>query len=382
MRPEDAEEYTQALGQVVAGGWRQVALGKRLGVPRALGLSVNEWVEERLGGYVRMSIEERREAARELAADGESQRAIANVLGVDPMTINRDLKSVANATPDPDAELLTSHDADTSEEPVANATPMPLGQERADVILADIDEQVNTKAELHPLGAIGALAVGEVREAEARKAAARTREPTPVADPVLPPAGKYQCIVIDPPWPVQKIERDERPDQGVRLDYSTMPIECRQPCEGLSCTQTGWDYRCDSIECTVGHVLSTAAFEDCHLYLWVTQKYLPAGLDLMTSWGFRYQCVMTWRKNVGITPYSWMYDTEHVLFGRRGNLPLTKLGLRLSFDASVQGHSVKPDVFYDRVREASPGPRLDMFPGVQHEGFEPWGLEASHRGNG
>ena len=111
----------------------------------------------------------------------------------------------------------------------------------------------------------------------------------------------------------------------------------------------------------------------------MTHKFLPDGLSLFKTWGFSYQCVMTWRKNVGITPFSWMYDTEHVLFGRRGNLPLTQLGLRLSFEARVTGHSIKPDIFYDRVRAASPGPRLDMFPGVEHEGFEPWGLEASHR---
>ena len=70
MKPEDAEEYTQALGQVVAGGWRQIALGERLGVPKALGLSVDEWVKRRLGGYVKLSIEERREAVEELTAKG------------------------------------------------------------------------------------------------------------------------------------------------------------------------------------------------------------------------------------------------------------------------------------------------------------------------
>jgi N6-adenosine-specific RNA methylase IME4 len=99
----------------------------------------------------------------------------------------------------------------------------------------------------------------------------------------------------------------------------------------------------------------------------------------MAAWGFKYQCVMTWHKNTGIVPYSWMYDTEHVLFGSRGGLKVAKRGQRLSFDEPVNGHSVKPAVFYDRVRNASPGPRLDMFPGVEHDGFEPWGLEASHR---
>lgn len=50
MNPEDAEEYTKGLGQIVAGVWRQMDEGARLGVPEALGLSTSEWVETRLGG--------------------------------------------------------------------------------------------------------------------------------------------------------------------------------------------------------------------------------------------------------------------------------------------------------------------------------------------
>jgi capsular polysaccharide biosynthesis protein len=49
MNPEDAEEYTKGLGQIVAGVWRQMDEGARLGVPQALGLSASEWVETRLG---------------------------------------------------------------------------------------------------------------------------------------------------------------------------------------------------------------------------------------------------------------------------------------------------------------------------------------------
>lgn len=76
MRVEDAEEYTQALGQIAAGWWRQRALGVKFGVPAALGLSIEEW-SERLGGYVRLAIPERREAVAELEADGFTQTETA-----------------------------------------------------------------------------------------------------------------------------------------------------------------------------------------------------------------------------------------------------------------------------------------------------------------
>ncbi len=38
--------------------------------------------------------------------------------------------------------------------------------------------------------------------------------------PVLP-AGKYRCIVIDPPWPIEKTQRYVRP-LDLQLDYPTM----------------------------------------------------------------------------------------------------------------------------------------------------------------
>jgi len=99
VTPQDAEEYTQALGQVVAGGYRQVALGQRLGVPQALGLTTEAWVQQRLGGYVRMSLPERRAAVRELTGEGLSTRQAAEVLGVDHSTVVRDAGANAPRLP-------------------------------------------------------------------------------------------------------------------------------------------------------------------------------------------------------------------------------------------------------------------------------------------
>jgi N6-adenosine-specific RNA methylase IME4 len=174
-------------------------------------------------------------------------------------------------------------------------------------------------------------------------------------EPEVPlPPGTYRAITIDPPWPIEKIERLERTNQE-DLDYQTMSLA----------------------EIGALPVPDLADEAGCHVYLWVTHRFLPDGLDLLDRWGARYQCVMTWVKNVGITPFSWMYSTEHVLFGRIGSLPLDQLGLRLDFAAPVQGHSRKPDVFYERVCQASPGPRLAMFERGQRDGFEVWGDEVA-----
>lgn len=95
LSAEDAEEYTRALGQIMSGGWRQIALAKRLGVPEALGMTTDAWVSSRIGGYVRLGLDDRRLAARELTdPDGEFQMThhqAAEVLGVGETTVRRDL---------------------------------------------------------------------------------------------------------------------------------------------------------------------------------------------------------------------------------------------------------------------------------------------------
>lgn len=97
MKVADAEEFTQSLGQIVAGSWRQIAWAESQGIPEALGMTTREWVEERLGGYVRLSLPQRREAVAELTEEGMSERAVADVLGVAQSTINNDRKALHNA---------------------------------------------------------------------------------------------------------------------------------------------------------------------------------------------------------------------------------------------------------------------------------------------
>jgi N6-adenosine-specific RNA methylase IME4 len=178
--------------------------------------------------------------------------------------------------------------------------------------------------------------------------------PTTLVPPESPPIpdGKYRCIVIDPPWPMKKIARDERPTQ-VSIDYPTMTID-------------------EIRELPIPDLADDAG---CHVYLWTTHKQLPNALSLFESWSVRYQCVMTWVKNVGFTPFSWMYSTEHVVFGRVGNLDVERKGLRLDFSAKVREHSRKPDEFYSLVVQATPAPRIEMFARQEREGFTTWGSE-------
>lgn len=114
---EDAEEYTQSLGQIMGGTWRQIALADKMRVPQALGLSTQDWVRSRLGGYARLSIPDRREAIAELVLkDGVSQRKAAEILGVTNATVSRDL-GVTNVTlpPEHPPESVTNVTPEESE---------------------------------------------------------------------------------------------------------------------------------------------------------------------------------------------------------------------------------------------------------------------------
>lgn len=103
MKAEDAEEFTQALAQVFSGGYRLILDAQRRGIPEALGVSTSAWVNDRLGGYVKMNIPDRKKAVAELTKEGLSTRQIGDVLGVTHPTVIDDQRSNAgkNLPPEP-----------------------------------------------------------------------------------------------------------------------------------------------------------------------------------------------------------------------------------------------------------------------------------------
>jgi len=197
-------------------------------------------------------------------------------------------------------------------------------------------------------------AYNKVRQAE------RDIETEPSTETPQLPDGEYRTVVIDPPWDIEKIGREARPDQGKYLDYPTLDVD-------------------ELRELPVADVLADSG---SHMFLWTTQKHLPDALDLIETWGGRYECVMTWVKPTGVTPFSWQYNTELVLFARFGDgLKLDERGHPLSFEAPVGDHSTKPDLFFERLRQVTKEPRLNMFARAEREGFDVWGDEAPAGGD-
>jgi ParB/RepB/Spo0J family partition protein len=178
---------------------------------------------------------------------------------------------------------------------------------------------------------------------------------TPMVD-VHTDGQKYRAIVLDPPWDFSD-EGDADQMGRSRPTYSTMPIA-------------------DVASLPVGDLADPAG---CHLYLWITNRSLPKGFALLEAWGFRYVTVLTWCKpSIGVGNY-FRNNTEHVLFGVRGSLPLLyqDTGTWFAADRGPAGHSSKPEQFYQMVCRLSPGPRLEMFARGEREGFVTWGAEAA-----
>jgi Transcriptional activator, adenine-specific DNA methyltransferase len=173
------------------------------------------------------------------------------------------------------------------------------------------------------------------------------------AGQIMAPKGRYETIVIDPPWPMEKIDRDERPNQA------------------------GFDYPTMNYGQLVAFPVEKMAAPDCHLFLWTTHKFLPMALNLSEAWGFGYVCLFTWHKNVGMKPFGMpMFNSEMALYCRRGSPKfLDEKKFFTCFKANAREHSRKPDEFYDVVKRVCDAPRIDVFSREAREGFDQYGLE-------
>lgn len=184
---------------------------------------------------------------------------------------------------------------------------------------------------------------------------------SPCGDLSVPSGGvtRYRTIVADPPW-----------------DYSEGFANNPKP------GTKGWKplpYPSMSVAQIAALDVAGLASRDARLFMWTTNRYLPAAFGIVGAWGFNYRQTLVWHKTGNPSPFGGSVAPIHAEFlivAVRGK-PETLERLRSSVVAiNVQDHSAKPEAFLDLVEQVSPGPYLEMFARRNRMGWDTWGNEA------
>lgn len=168
----------------------------------------------------------------------------------------------------------------------------------------------------------------------------------------------YKTLVIDFPWEIddgfaKRLTDTKHYRFGKNLPYPTMPDED-----------------------ILNFPINEFADKECALFIWIIQKKTPLVFKILEKWGFKFNLVLTWKKNTGIGLKGFYRNSENCIYAYRG-----KMGvdwgkgnyIKTCFEAPVTRNSEKPDVFYDMIRDRTKEPRIDIFARKRHFGFDAWG---------
>ena len=219
----------------------------------------------------------------------------------------------------------------------------------AEIANAPVDEQRRLVALSEKEILLAAKTIAEDRAVIKRAENQQKRHSAPPL-----PHGKFETIVVDPPWPITKMALHARLNIVKELDYPAM-----------------------SEEEIFSFPLPEFAADNCHLFCWSIQKFLPTALRLVEHWGFRYVLLFTWHKSGGYQPLGLpAFNSEFVVYARMGTPEfIDTKDFRTCFEGRRRQHSRKPDEFYSLIARVTAAPRLDVFSREQREGFVSWGNE-------
>jgi len=161
-----------------------------------------------------------------------------------------------------------------------------------------------------------------------------------------PPDGKYDVIVVDPPW---QMDGDYDPEhwRGVPA-YPTLSIK----------------------EITD---LDIPSNDNCILFFWVINKRVHDAYHIIDAWGFEIKNIFTWVKDkFGVGPWG-RGQTEHFFICVKGK-PLVDFSAQSTVIMGVRReHSRKPEEFYQMVDKTCNGRKLDYFSREKRDGWSQFG---------
>lgn len=178
------------------------------------------------------------------------------------------------------------------------------------------------------------------------------------------PDNKYNTIYIDPPWPYNR-SWDKGSDKCA-LKESKANISCPFPYSTLT------------LDMITNLPINNIANDNCELYVWVTQKYLPFIFTIIESWDFKYCQILTWCKKPRGIGQGGLFcpTTEFLILGRKGKMPKFQRIDTTWWEIKRQSkHSKKPDFFRKLIEIVTLAPRIELFARQETEGWDVWGNE-------
>ncbi len=180
-------------------------------------------------------------------------------------------------------------------------------------------------------------------------------------------SGIYRTIVADPPWEYEATPKGRPGWRRGGAVATSSPLPYPSMSLGQLC-----DLQISELSDPAG----------AWLFLWTTNRYLPAAFGLAHGWGFHYRQLLVWAKpSFPVGGCVTANAAEYLMVARRGKAALLGRWPGGSVITAPKGavtgsHSRKPDVFLDLVEQVSPGPYLELFARRQRLGWDTWGNEA------
>lgn len=166
---------------------------------------------------------------------------------------------------------------------------------------------------------------------------------------VILPQGKFEVIVIDPPW-----------NYGTRFDSQARKVANPYP-----------EMNQEELK-----KLKIPACDDSVIFLWTTHRFIFDAKELLEHWGFKYKNIIVWDKEkIGIGDLFRM-QCEFCLVGFKGKPVFNNNNKwRDIFTEQRREHSRKPDFFYTMIDELCVGRKLDFFSRQSREDWIVFGNE-------
>lgn len=187
---------------------------------------------------------------------------------------------------------------------------------------------------------------------------------------------KFSCIYADPPWKMKA----GRPFGKYKKE------EGKQVFNFSSNTARELPYPAMTIDEICALNVKSLSADNCHLYMWVPNKYLLEAGKVLDAWGFKYSTTLTWIKKPmgGGLGGTFRITTEFMIFATKGKVNSKRhvIGTWFDFKREYKNgfpcHSKKPHPFYGLIESVSYGPYLELFAREQREGWSVFGNEVAN----